>query len=153
MGIDPTINWGVPSVMLISRTRPVELTVSELLEDNTRRLVELLQRQLELRQKKLEDELREVRALIAELNAILGSKARRMAIMKAAAKAAAEKKGVIIPKPKKPEKKEILIRDNKEVPEGTMTDAEKDERGPKFTGYWKGTDKGRPGKKMVGGGT
>ena len=79
--------------------------------------------------------------------------ASRMAIMKAAAKAAAEKKGVIIPKPKKPEKKEILIRDNKEVPEGTMTDAEKDERGPKFTGYWKGTDKGRPGKKMVGGGT
>jgi len=79
--------------------------------------------------------------------------ASRMAIMKAAAKASAEKSGVIIPKPKKPEKKEILIRDNKEVPEGTMTDAEKDERGPKFTGYWKGTDKGRPGKKMVGGGT
>jgi hypothetical protein len=27
---------------------------------------------------------------------------------------------------------------------------EKDE-GPKFTGYWKGKDKGKPGKKMVGG--
>jgi hypothetical protein len=26
------------------------------------------------------------------------------------------------------------------------------ETGPKFTGYWKGTDKGPPGKKMVGGG-
>jgi hypothetical protein len=26
------------------------------------------------------------------------------------------------------------------------------ETGPKFTGYWKGTDKGKPGKKMVGGG-
>jgi hypothetical protein len=25
------------------------------------------------------------------------------------------------------------------------------ETGPKFTGYWKGTDKGTPGKKMVGG--
>ena len=24
------------------------------------------------------------------------------------------------------------------------------ETGPKFTGYWKGTDKGKPGKKMVG---
>lgn len=27
---------------------------------------------------------------------------------------------------------------------------EKEETGPKFTGYWKGKDKGRPGKKMVG---
>ena len=27
----------------------------------------------------------------------------------------------------------------------------KGETGPKFTGYWKGTDKGTPGKKMVGG--
>jgi hypothetical protein len=27
----------------------------------------------------------------------------------------------------------------------------KGETGPKFTGYWKGTDKGPPGKKMVGG--
>jgi hypothetical protein len=26
----------------------------------------------------------------------------------------------------------------------------KGETGPKFTGYWKGTDKGKPGKKMVG---
>jgi hypothetical protein len=30
------------------------------------------------------------------------------------------------------------------VSEGSKT-------GPKFTGYWKGTDKGKPGKKMVGG--
>jgi hypothetical protein len=35
--------------------------------------------------------------------------------------------------------------------EGTMTDIEKEGQGPKFTGYWKGKDKGRPGKKMVGG--
>jgi hypothetical protein len=35
--------------------------------------------------------------------------------------------------------------------EGTMTDAEKQSSGPEFTGYWKGKDKGRPGKKMVGG--
>ena len=26
----------------------------------------------------------------------------------------------------------------------------KEETGPKFTGYWKGKDKGKPGKKMVG---
>jgi hypothetical protein len=26
-----------------------------------------------------------------------------------------------------------------------------EETGPKFTGYYKGTDKGKPGKKMVGG--
>lgn len=38
-----------------------------------------------------------------------------------------------------------------EVEENSMTDAEKEGQGPKFTGYWKGTDKGRPGKKMVGG--
>ena len=36
--------------------------------------------------------------------------------------------------------------------EGTMSSAEKESNGPKFTGYWKGTDKGAPGKKMVGGG-
>jgi hypothetical protein len=29
--------------------------------------------------------------------------------------------------------------------------SEKEGQGPKFTGYWKGKDKGRPGKKMVGG--
>jgi hypothetical protein len=37
--------------------------------------------------------------------------------------------------------------------EGTMSDAEKESEGPKFTGYWKGTDKGRPGNKMVGSGS
>lgn len=36
------------------------------------------------------------------------------------------------------------------VEEGTMTYAGKEGRGPKFTGYWKGKDKGRPGNKMVG---
>lgn len=32
----------------------------------------------------------------------------------------------------------------------TIREKAKDETGPKFTGYWKGTDKGKPGKKMVG---
>jgi hypothetical protein len=35
--------------------------------------------------------------------------------------------------------------------EGTMNDAEHHDSGPEFTGYWKGTDKATPGKKMVGG--
>jgi len=39
----------------------------------------------------------------------------------------------------------------KVVAEGTMKDDEKESSGPKFTGYWKGKGKGRPGKKMVGG--
>lgn len=34
--------------------------------------------------------------------------------------------------------------------EGPMGSAEKNSRGPKFTGYWKGTDKRTPGKHMVG---
>ena len=34
----------------------------------------------------------------------------------------------------------------------SMKSAENNPSGPKFTGYWKGTDKGTPGKKMVGGG-
>ena len=34
--------------------------------------------------------------------------------------------------------------------EGTMTSAEKNSTGPKFTGQWKGTDAGTPGKKLVG---
>ena len=29
-------------------------------------------------------------------------------------------------------------------------EGKKNETGPKFTGYYKGTDKGRPGKKMAG---
>ena len=33
----------------------------------------------------------------------------------------------------------------------SMSSAESHPRGPKFTGYWKGTDKGTPGTKMVGG--
>ena len=40
-----------------------------------------------------------------------------------------------------------------DMDEGSMADAEKHPSGAKFGGYWKGTDKGRPGKKMVGGGT
>lgn len=35
--------------------------------------------------------------------------------------------------------------------EGTMSSAESHPTGPKFTGQWKGTDAGTPGKKMVGG--
>ena len=34
----------------------------------------------------------------------------------------------------------------------SMKSAENNPSGPEFTGYWKGTDKGIPGKKMVGGG-
>lgn len=34
--------------------------------------------------------------------------------------------------------------------EGTMSSAETHSTGPKFTSYWKGTDAGTPGKKMVG---
>jgi len=38
----------------------------------------------------------------------------------------------------------------KKKTEGAMSNAEKHPNGPKFTGYWKGTDKGKPGNKMVG---
>jgi hypothetical protein len=38
----------------------------------------------------------------------------------------------------------------KKKTESAMSDAEKQPSGPKFTGYWKGTDKGKPGNKMVG---
>jgi hypothetical protein len=37
-----------------------------------------------------------------------------------------------------------------DVIEGTMASAEKNPTGPKFTGQWKGTDAGTPGKKLVG---
>jgi hypothetical protein len=38
-----------------------------------------------------------------------------------------------------------------EVDEDTMAAAETHSSGPEFTGYWKGTDRGTPGNKMVGG--
>jgi len=44
-------------IIVIKDNRPVELTVSEVLRENTAQLVELLKRELELKQKKLEDEL------------------------------------------------------------------------------------------------
>ncbi|HEX4264237.1 MAG TPA: DNA topoisomerase IV subunit A [Verrucomicrobiae bacterium] len=44
-------------IVVIKNNRPVELTVSEVLRENTAQLVELLKRELELKQKKLEDEL------------------------------------------------------------------------------------------------
>jgi topoisomerase-4 subunit A len=44
-------------IIVIKNNRPVELTVSEVLRENTAQLVALLQRELELKQKKLEDEL------------------------------------------------------------------------------------------------
>jgi hypothetical protein len=55
--------------------------------------------------------------------------------------------------PGKPGHDHYVNRRNKgkTATESTMTDAEKEARGPKFTGYWKGKDKGRPGNKMVGG--
>lgn len=37
-----------------------------------------------------------------------------------------------------------------DLDEGTMDNAEKHPEGPKFTGYWKGTDKRTPGQHMVG---
>jgi topoisomerase-4 subunit A len=44
-------------IVVVKDNRPVELTVSEILRENTAQLVELLKRELELKQKKLEDEL------------------------------------------------------------------------------------------------
>jgi topoisomerase IV subunit A len=44
-------------LIVIRNNRPVELTVSEVLKENTAQLVELLKRELELKQKKLRDEL------------------------------------------------------------------------------------------------
>ena len=44
-------------IIVIRNSRPVELTVSEVLEANTEHLVDLLKRELELKQRKLEDEL------------------------------------------------------------------------------------------------
>lgn len=38
-----------------------------------------------------------------------------------------------------------------EMDEGSMADAEHHSTGPKFTGYWKGTDKRTPRQHMVGG--
>lgn len=38
----------------------------------------------------------------------------------------------------------------KKLDESSMTSAEKHSTGPSFTGYWKGTDAGTPGNKMVG---
>jgi topoisomerase-4 subunit A len=43
--------------VVIRNSRPVELTVSEVLRENTEQLVDLMKRELELKQKKLEDEL------------------------------------------------------------------------------------------------
>jgi topoisomerase-4 subunit A len=47
----------VSRIVVIKDNRPVEMTVSEVLRENTAQLVELLKRELELKQKKLEDEL------------------------------------------------------------------------------------------------
>jgi topoisomerase IV subunit A len=44
-------------ITVIKNNRPVEMTVSEVLKENTEQLVDILRRELELRQKKLEDEL------------------------------------------------------------------------------------------------
>jgi topoisomerase-4 subunit A len=44
-------------IVVIRDNRPVELTVSEVLRENTEQLVRLLKRELELKQKHLEDEL------------------------------------------------------------------------------------------------
>jgi topoisomerase-4 subunit A len=44
-------------IVVIKNNRPVELTVSEVLRENTAQLVEILKRELELRETKLQDEL------------------------------------------------------------------------------------------------
>jgi topoisomerase-4 subunit A len=44
-------------IIVIKDNRPVELTVTEVLRENTTQMVELLKRELELRQKQLEDEM------------------------------------------------------------------------------------------------
>jgi topoisomerase-4 subunit A len=44
-------------IVVIKDNRPVELTVSEVLRENTRQLVAVLKRELELREQKLQDEL------------------------------------------------------------------------------------------------
>jgi topoisomerase IV subunit A len=44
-------------IIVIKDSRPVELTASEVLRENTAQLVDLLQRELELQQQKLQDEL------------------------------------------------------------------------------------------------
>ncbi len=44
-------------IVVIRNNRPVELTVSEVLRENTAQLVEILKRELELKERKLQDEL------------------------------------------------------------------------------------------------
>src|ERR1041384_4563329 len=44
-------------IVIIKHRRPVEMTVSEVLKENTAQLVDILKRELELKQRKLEDEL------------------------------------------------------------------------------------------------
>src|SRR5438876_2634806 len=44
-------------IVVIKDNRPVEMTVSEVLRENTAQLVDILKRELELKQKKLQDEL------------------------------------------------------------------------------------------------
>ena len=44
-------------IIVIRKNRPVELTVSEILEENARQLVDILKRELELKLSQLEDEL------------------------------------------------------------------------------------------------
>jgi len=41
--------------------------------------------------------------------------------------------------------------DGDDLYEGSMAQAKHHDVGPEFTGYWKGTDRATPGKKMVGG--
>src|SRR2546422_5922359 len=44
-------------IIVIKNNRPVEMTVSEVLRENTGQVVEMLKRELELRQSKLQEEL------------------------------------------------------------------------------------------------
>ena len=48
---------GEISIIVIRNNRPVEMTVSEVLRENTAQLVELIKRELELRERQLQEEL------------------------------------------------------------------------------------------------
>jgi hypothetical protein len=49
-----------------------------------------------------------------------------------------------------PRKKKKTQKPTDKKTESAMSNAKNNPRGPKFTGYYKGTDKGTPGKKMIG---
>jgi hypothetical protein len=66
------------------------------------------------------------------------------------------KEGWFSSEPEEPEEEETEEERRERIMHGIFhavahESADKNEEDPKFTGYWKGKDKGKPGKKMVGG--